>query len=53
MPREMHVHLENPVYNLTDEKFFKKYHIPKGDLLFNKKKWIEKEVLIGHKDNGN
>ena len=53
MPREVHVHLENPVYNLTDEKFFKRYHIPKDMLLFNKKKWIEKEVLIGHKDNGN
>lgn len=53
MPREMHVHLENPIYNLTHLSFFIRYHIPKDVLLFNKKKWIEKEVLIGHKDNGN
>jgi len=53
MPREMHVHLEDPVYNLTNLKFFIRYHITKSNLLFNKKKWIEKEALIGHKDNGN
>lgn len=46
MPREMHVHLENPIYNLTHLSFFIRYHIPKDVLLFNKKKWIEKQVLI-------
>ena len=52
MSREMHVHLENPIYNLTDEKFFRRYHISKDDLLFNKKKWIEKEVINAKENNG-
>lgn len=44
MTRAMHVHLENPVYNLTDKKFFERYHINKEELLFNKKKWIDKQL---------
>ena len=44
MPRVMHTHLENPVYQLTDEKFYNLYHIRKDVLLFNKKKWIEQQI---------
>ena len=44
MRRQMHEHLENPIYELPEDVFFKKYHISKDKLLFNKKKWIEKEV---------
>ena len=45
MRRQMHEHLENPIYELPEDVFFKKYHISKDKLLFNKKKWIEKEVI--------
>ena len=45
MRRQMHEHLENPIYELPEDVFFKKYHISKEKLLFNKKKWIEKEVI--------
>lgn len=44
MTRAMHVHLENPIYNLTEDKFYKLYHIHKDELLFNKKKWIEQQI---------
>ena len=45
MRRQMHEHLEYPIYELPEDVFFKKYHISKDKLLFNKKKWIEKEVI--------
>lgn len=48
MPRCMHVHLENPVYNLSEEKFYNLYHIHKDMLLFNKRKWIDEEVRKGN-----
>ena len=46
MSSKMHTHLEDPIYGLSDEDFFRVYHIPKDDLLFNKKRWITKQVLI-------
>lgn len=44
MACKMHTHLEDPIYGLSDEEFYKVYHIQKNVLLFNKKKWIEKQV---------
>ena len=44
MPTIMHEHLESPIYGLPDEKFYFKYRISKEKLLFDKKKWIEKQV---------
>ena len=44
MPRKMHTHLENPIYELSDEKFWQIYHIRKKDLIFYKKKWIQEQV---------
>ena len=52
MRRQMHEHLENPIYELPEDVFFKKYHISKDKLLFNKKKWIEKEVINAKENNG-
>lgn len=37
LPKIMHQHLENPIYELSDEVFLKKYRIHKHELLFNKK----------------
>lgn len=36
IPKILHQHLENPVYELTNEQFYKKYLIQKYELLFNK-----------------
>lgn len=44
MPTLMHEHLESPIYGLSDEAFYRKYRIEKEKLLFNKKKWIDKQV---------
>ena len=52
MRRQMHEHLENPIYELPEDVFFKKYHISKDKLLFNKKKWIKKEVINAKENNG-
>lgn len=53
MRRQMHEHLEYPIYELSEDVFFKKYHISKDKLLFNKKKWIENEVINAKENNGN
>lgn len=37
IPKVMHQHLENPIYELSDEVFFEKYQIHKYELLFSKK----------------
>lgn len=39
-----HQHLENPVYELPDDLFIKKYKVSKDLLLFNKRKWLEKQT---------
>lgn len=44
LPKIIHEHLESPIYGLDEELFFKKYHIRKDKLLFNKKNWIKNEV---------
>ena len=44
MPKEMHEHLESPIYGLSDELFYKKYKIRKDLLLFDKKKWLDEQV---------
>lgn len=36
IPKVMHQHLENPVYELSDDDFYKKYGIHKFELLFRK-----------------
>ena len=36
IPKVMHQHLENPMYELSDEQFYNKYLIHKYELLFNK-----------------
>ena len=36
IPKIMHQHLENPIYELSDEDFYKKYKIHKYELLFIK-----------------
>lgn len=40
LPKVMHQHLENPVYELPADVFFKKYGIQKYELLFNKKDYM-------------
>lgn len=42
--RIMHIHLESPMYELPEVKFWEVYGIPKSRLLFNKKKWIDEQV---------
>ena len=42
--RIMHIHLESPMYELPEEKFWDIYGIQKSRLLFNKKKWIDEQV---------
>lgn len=37
IPKVMHQHLENPIYELSDEVFFEKYRIHKHELVFIKK----------------
>lgn len=37
IPKVMHQHLENPLYELPDNIFYEKYGIHKYELLFNKK----------------
>ena len=37
IPKIMHQHLEDPIYQLTDDEFYKKYLIHKYEILFNKK----------------
>lgn len=44
LPRQMHIHLENPIYALSKKQFFEKYKIKKEELLFNKKDWIDFQV---------
>lgn len=44
IPTLMHEHLESPIYGLSDEAFYRKYKISKDLLLFNKKKWLQKQV---------
>lgn len=44
MPRIVHTHLEDGIYGLSDELFFRKYKIKKEKLLFNKRKWLEQQV---------
>lgn len=44
LPRQMHIHLENPIYALSKKQFFEKYKIKKEELLFNKKEWIDFQV---------
>lgn len=39
IPKVMHQHLENPVYELPDDIFFRKYSIHKYELLFIKKEY--------------
>ena len=45
LPKVIHQHLEYPDYMLDEMEFFKKYHIRKDLLLFNKKRWIHQEVV--------
>lgn len=40
-----HEHLESPIYGLSDSKFLELYGIEKNKLLFNKRKWIEREAV--------
>jgi len=44
IPRIMHVHLENPMYELPEVVFWEQYGISKKLLLFNKKKWLDEQV---------
>lgn len=37
IPTIMHQHLENPIYQLSDEDFLKKYKVSRQKLLFSKK----------------
>lgn len=37
MRKAAHQHLENPIYSLDEDTFFKKYHIKKSEILFNRK----------------
>ncbi len=39
IPKIMHQHLENPMYELTDEEFYNKYLIHKYELLFIKSEY--------------
>lgn len=44
LPKIIHQHLEYPDFMLDDLAFYKKYHIKKDLLLFDKRKWIEKQT---------
>lgn len=44
LPKIIHQHLEYPDYMLDDDAFYKKYHIKKDLLLFNKRKWITQQL---------
>lgn len=44
IPTVMHEHLESPIYGLSDEVFYRKYKVSKDLLLFDKKKWLQKQV---------
>lgn len=44
MPSLMHQHLESPIYGLDDKSFLRRWGIRKEMLLFDKRKWIEKQV---------
>lgn len=39
IPKIMHQHLENPIYELSDEDFYNKYLIHKYELVFDKKEF--------------
>lgn len=50
IPKVMHQHLENPLYELPDNIFYEKYGIHKYELLFNKKDFVRGNIpeILSH-----